>query len=191
MARPRRQIFRDSAMRQYIQRREQDVLPQIVSPPVFACSWFLLALILMAGLLAWSAKLPTIKSAPGVIVQQKQQARQSSAAKTNGNTMALIFFSPSDASQLHAGQPIQLQITSTGQSINSTITTVGADTISPGDARQRYGLDAGEAQAVTGPSNVVTVNLDTGPSAHIAGSIINAQVQVGTHSVLSELLQSV
>lgn len=172
-------------MQQYIQRREQDVLPQIISPPVFACSWFLLALILMAGLLAWSAQLPIYVSAPGVILQQGQQ---SSSNKANSNTQALIFFSSSDAAKLHMGQPIQLQINSNGQSFNSTITSIGSSVTSPSDARQRYKLDAGEAQVITGPSTIVTVNLNLGSSAHtFAGSIISAQVQVGTHSVLSQL----
>jgi len=186
MVNPRRQVFRERAMQQYVQRREQDVLPQIISPPVFACSWFLLALILMAGLLAWSAQLPTYISAPGVIIKKGQQT-SSSKARNNTNTQALIFFPPSDASQLHAGQPIKLQFASTGQSLNSSITSVEADTVSPSDARKRYGLDAGEAQIVTGPSNIVIANLDIGISAHIVGSIISAQVQVGTHSVLSQL----
>jgi hypothetical protein len=184
MANPRRQIFRESAMRQYVQRREQDVLPQIVSPPVFACSWFLLALILMAGLLAWSAELPTDVSASGVIIQQARQTVSSSASNT---AQALIFFPSTDASQLRAGQSIKLTIGST-TSISSTITSVQAGLISPSDARKRYGLDAGEAQVITEPSRVVIVNLDKSISAHtFAGSTVSAQVQVGTHSVLSQI----
>src|SRR5690349_6728841 len=129
MAQPRRQIFRESAMRQYVQRREQDILPQIVSPPVFACSWFLLALILMAGLLAWSAELPTYQSASGIITRQGQLPNS-----TSSNVQALIFFPSTDGSQLHAGLPIKLQIGSTGPSLSSTITSVEADIVSPSDA---------------------------------------------------------
>jgi hypothetical protein len=185
MAKSRRQIFRESAMRQYIQRREQDILPQIVSPPVFACSWFLLALILMAGLLAWSAQLPTFLSAPGVIIQQ---AQQSTSSKTNNNnTLALIFFPPSNAAQLHTGQSIKLQVSATGQSLTSTITRIEAGPISPSDARKIYGLDASEGAVITGPSTIVIVNLDVGASTHLTGSIITAQVQISTHSVLSQI----
>src|SRR5690348_13240933 len=126
MDKPRRQIFRESAMQQYIQRREQDVLPQIISPPVFACSWFLLALILLAGLLAWSAELPTDEAASGVIIQQQQKTA------TNSTAQAIIFFPSADASQLHTGQPIQLTIGST--TMNSTITSVQAGIISPSEA---------------------------------------------------------
>jgi hypothetical protein len=181
MVDPRRQIFRERAMQQYIQRREQDVLPQIISPPVFACSWFLLALVLLAGLLAWSTELPTYISAPGVLLQQGQPSSSS-------NIEALIFFPPSDASQLHTNQPITLQIKSTGQSFSSNITSIEAGITSPSDARQRYRLDAGEAQVITGPSTIVIVNLNTGTSVPtFAGSIVSAQVQVGTHSVLSQL----
>jgi hypothetical protein len=185
MVKPRRQIFRESAMRQYIQRREQDVLPQLVSPPVFASSWFLLALILTAALLAWSAQLPTFVSAPGVIIQQTQLP---SSTKTKpANMAALIFFPPSNASQLHTGQLVTLQFSVTGQRITSTITQIEAGPISPGDARKAYGLDASEGQVITEPSTIVIMNLDVGASTHLNGSIITAQVQVGTHSVLSQI----
>jgi hypothetical protein len=183
-ANPRRQIFRESAMRQYLQRREQDVLPMIVSPPVFACSWFLLALILMAGLLAWSAELPTYISASGVIVQQGQQATSSGTSNT---AQAIIFFPSADASHLRTGQAIKLAIGTT-TSISSTITRVQAGIVSPSDARKLYGLDAGEAQVIKEPSTVVIVNLDKSIAAHaFAGSEVTAQVQVGTHSVLSQI----
>lgn len=178
MANPRRQIFRASAMQQYIQRREQDILPQIISPPVFACSWFLLALILMAALLAWSAQLPTYISASGVITQQ---------TGSSSTTQAVVFFPSADASQLRAGQPVKLTIGS-NTSVTSTITRMQTGIISPADARKQYGLDASEAQVVTEPSSVVIVNLDKSFSAHtFAGSIISAQVQVGTHSILSQI----
>lgn len=183
MAQPRRQIFRESAMQQYVQRREQDILPQIVSPPVFAGSWFLLALVLMAGLLAWSAQLPTYQSASGIITKQGQLP-----SSTSSNVQALIFFPSTDDSQLHVGLPIKLQIGSTGPSLSSTITSIEADIISPSDARQRFQLDTGEAQVITEPSRIVIVNLGKSVSAStFAGSTITAQIQVGTHSVLSQL----
>jgi hypothetical protein len=177
MINPRRQIFRESALQEYVQRQERDVLPNIVSPPVFACSWFLLALVLMGGFLAWSARLPTYASASGVI--------QSS---TGSSAQALIFFPTADAAELRAGLPITLQLGSTGSSLSCTITRVVSGTISPSDARKTYGLDTAEAEVITEPSKVVIVSLGKSVSASTyAGTTISAKVQVGTHSVLSEI----
>ena len=180
MINPRRQIFRESALQEYVQRQERDVLPNIVSPPVFACSWFLLALVLMGGYLAWSARLPTYVSASGIV-------RATTVNKVS-SVQALIFFPTADATELRVGLPVTLQLGSTGPSISSTITQVASGKISPGDARKTYGLDAGEAEVITEPAKVVIVSLDKSVSASTyAGTTISAKVQVGTHSVLSEI----
>src|SRR5579884_3123229 len=126
MINPRRQIFRESALQEYVQRQERDVLPNIVSPPVFACSWFLLALVLMGGYLVWSARLPTYVSASGIV---KAISSKVSTAQ------ALVFFPTADAAELRAGLPITLQLGSSGSSISSTITRVASGTISPSEAR--------------------------------------------------------
>ncbi|MBV9228836.1 MAG: hypothetical protein JOZ18_05955 [Chloroflexi bacterium] len=184
MVKPRRQIFRESAMKQYLQRREQDILPYTVSPPAFACSWIVLVLFLTLGLLAWSADLPTVVVTEGIVTQ----IMGPQASSTGGNAQALVFFPTSDASQLHAGQAIQLQIGATGPHLNSRITQVEQGVISPTDARNRYGLDTGAAQVLTQPSVVVIVDLDKSISASTyAGTTVSAQVQVGFHSVLSQL----
>lgn len=179
MINPRRQIFRESALQEYVQRQERDVLPNIVSPPVFACSWFLLALVLMGGYLAWSARLPTYISASGIV---KASSSKASTAQ------ALVFFPMADAAELCADLPITLQLGSSGPSISSTITQVASGTISPSEARTTYGLDAGEAEVITEPSKIVIASLDKSVSASTyAGTTISAKVQVGTHSVLSEI----
>ena len=184
MVKSRRPIFRESAMKQYLQRREQDILPYTVSPPVFACSWIVLVLFLTLGLLAWSADLPTVVTTAGIVTQTMGQQTSS----TGGNAQALVFFPASNAPQLHAGQPIQIQIGATGPHLNSRITQVEPGIISPTDARSRYGLDTGSAQVLTEPSVVVIVNLDPTISARTyAGTTISAQVQVGSHSLLSQL----
>jgi hypothetical protein len=179
MINSRRQIFRESALQEYVQRQERDVLPNIVSPPVFACSWFLLALVLTGDLLAWSARIPTYISASGVVTSTSSKA---------SSAQALVFFPTADAAELRAGLPITLQLGSSGPSISSTITQVVAGTVSPSDARKTYALDAGEAEVITEPSKVVIVSLDKSVSASAyAGTTVSAKVQVGTHSVLSEI----
>jgi len=40
-------IFRDRAIRQYFHRREKDVLPRLIGPPVLVFLWILLGVLLI------------------------------------------------------------------------------------------------------------------------------------------------
>ncbi|MBO0795602.1 MAG: hypothetical protein J2P36_32320, partial [Ktedonobacteraceae bacterium] len=90
---PRRQIFRERALREYAQRREKDLLPHTVAPPVFAYSWLLLALLLLLAVLIWSVEFPTYVTGPGTVLQPE----------AGGDSEAVIFFPASDAAQIHVG----------------------------------------------------------------------------------------
>jgi hypothetical protein len=178
MAKSRRPIFRESAMKQYLQKREQDVLPNTVSPPFFTYAWLVLLLLVVAGMLAWSSEVPTFTTASGVITAQ--------TANSNA-TQALLFIPSAQGSQIKAGQAVQIQIGTNGTPQVSKITSVEPGVISPTDARKRFALDNGAAQVITEPSVIATVALDKSFSAQaFAGTTISAQVQIGTHSVLSE-----
>ena len=79
MITPRR-LYRAQALEQYARRREKDVLPRSVAPPVVLFLWVLLGLLVAATILAWQARVPTYALASGVIVQQ-----------VDGGAMAVIF----------------------------------------------------------------------------------------------------
>ena len=101
---------------------------------------------------------------------------------------AVVFLPASAASSLRAGQPIQVQVGSTGPHLTSTISAVGPGIIGPDKARQDFALGSAASQIITEPSVVVTIRLGTAFSVQsYAGSIVHAQVQVGTQSVLSLL----
>jgi hypothetical protein len=90
---------------------------------------------------------------------------------------------------LQAGQSIQLQVGSTGPRLDSTISSVEPGVISPTDARRRYSLDNGAAQVIKEPSIVVIVLLDKSfPTNSYAGTIVSAQIQVGSQQVLSQFI---
>jgi hypothetical protein len=179
MKNSRRSPFRESAMKQYVQRREQDILPRVVSPPFFIVCWLLLALLMAAGALAWFAEVPTFASASGVVTAQKTPAN---------STQALVFFPATNAPKLQVGEPIQIQVGSNGPILQQKVTQVEPGALSPSDIRTRFALDAGAAQRVTEPSIVAIVQLDASITAQkYAGTSISAQVQVGLHSVLSQL----
>src|SRR2546429_6578337 len=101
MKNQKRPLFRESAMKQYIQRREKDVLPQIVSPPVFAVTWLLVALLLIAGALAWSAEVPTTISSSGVI---------SKTAAANDQAQPVLFVPQPSGSKIAVRQVVNIQL---------------------------------------------------------------------------------
>ena len=39
MPQEQRPLFREHALQHYLQKREKDILPHFVSPPIFVCAW--------------------------------------------------------------------------------------------------------------------------------------------------------
>ncbi|MGH2510893.1 MAG: hypothetical protein ACRDHZ_26310, partial [Ktedonobacteraceae bacterium] len=76
-----RSIFRDSAIQRYRMRRERDVLPRFLAPPLFTFFWILLGLCLLGGFLVWSTQIPLYATVSGVIIQNEQ----------SGQLQALLF----------------------------------------------------------------------------------------------------
>ena len=178
-----RSIFRDQAIKRYIEKRDKDVLPHLVAPPVFLFLWILLGLLLTMGVLAWLAQVPTYLAGPGIILEQHPPS-------TSGQSEAIaLFFLPAlSASQVRAGLPVQVQLGSTGPALSTKIDQVEPGILSPSAARTRYALDSSVSQLLTQP--VVAVEARLGPTISAqtyAGSVVSAQVQVGSRRVLSLL----
>ncbi len=183
MTASKRTIFRHKALQQYEQSRNKTVLPRYVSPPVFVCLWILLGLLIIAGVAAWLGQVPTYVAGSGVVLDPGSTTQQ------GGNEAVAVVFVPATPSlTLRPGLPVQLQIGSTGPQVASTITTVEPGIVSPNEARDRYALGGVASAVITQPSVVVTARLGPSIPAQVyAGSIVSAQVQVGTRSVLSLL----
>lgn len=183
MSQTRPPIFRESAMKRYMQRQEKDILPRFVSPRIFAYLWILLILMMLGGLLSWWTEIPTFASGSGIILTQKQ-----SSIPGNSKEVVLLFLPATYASQVHVGQPVQMQIDSTGPRFLSAIGQVKSGIISPDDARQQYALGVVTSQALTQPSIVVIVRpIKALTTSRYTGSLVSAQVQIGSYRVLSLL----
>jgi hypothetical protein len=98
-----------------------------------------------------------------------------------------VLFVPANQQHVvHAGEPVQLQIGSTGSRLLRTVTAVTATPLSPEQVRQHYHLDGGTSLLVTQPSVILVVTLDEHISAaSYEGSIVHAQVKIGEQSLLS------
>ncbi len=170
-------LFRRQALEHYVQSREQTLLPRLVRPPVFPLLWLLLCLTILALLIAWQAQIPIYVSGSGIVPGQ--------------GTLVLAFLpaSPNHTLQIHAGAPVQLQISSSPvQTIHGTVERIETGVLNPTQILQRYGSGNGISQTVTKPSIVISIKPDA-PflSQHYMGSIFAVQVQIGTTHVLSLL----
>jgi hypothetical protein len=182
MAISKRSIFRGKALEHYAASRQKEVLPRLVSPPVFVSFWILLALLLVAGITAWLSRVPTYVVGSGVVLDQGTLQGQSLSNN------AVVFLPANSSMHVHAGQLILLQIGSTGPQLHYRVDRVEPGIISPSEARKRYRLDSATSQLITGPSMVLTISLGPAFPAHqYAGSTVTARLQVGSQRVLSLL----
>ncbi len=55
---PHHSLFREKAIKEYMQRREKDVLPRMMAPSILIFLYLLLLLLLLAGLLVWWEVVP-------------------------------------------------------------------------------------------------------------------------------------
>jgi hypothetical protein len=179
---PERSIFRESAIKKYLQRQEQGILLQVVSPPIILFFWVALLLLLGAGGLAWSIQVPISVRGEGVVLEQ------GAAGQGESSVVAVFFFSLDHLADLHVGQPATVIIGSIASNLHGRVENVEASAISPNEARSRFNLQGGLTQVITEPSITVTVSIGPAASMRIyAGSLCDAQIQVGSRSVFSLL----
>lgn len=173
-ATPKHSIFRSKTVQAYIQNKEKSVLPRFVAPPVFVLCWVVLILLIFAGIIIWHGQIPVYIAGSGVIAEPGTSPDQGDEAT------AIILFPLGSVPHLQRGLPIQVQLDQNSPMLNGRITAVSTNPLNPREVLQQYGLPA------AGPSLVVTTNLGHALSAHLyAGSHIQAQLQIGSQSLLS------
>ncbi len=175
---PKRVIFREKALQQYIQQKEKTVLPLWITPPIFFFLWLLLGLLILVGLGAWFTEVPVTARGNGIILVDQQQ---------NTASTALIFLPnlPTIPPEMHT--PVRIPITS-GEVMNAHISGV-VGLFSPSAARQRFSLESDPCQLSERPAVVLIVELDDAPPVDtIDGSCVkDVLVQVGSRQFLSLL----
>jgi hypothetical protein len=83
---------------------------------------------------------------------------------------------------------VQLHVGSSDQLANASITSVASMSLSPDEIRRQYHLDGTLSLLVTQPAVAVEVKLDSAPfTSQYLGSVVTAQVQIGSQRVLSVL----
>jgi hypothetical protein len=170
---PQKRIFRKGAIQKYAQGQEKNVLPRFVVPPVFLFLWCILALLIIAGVMAWVGQVPVYVTGVGTVLEPD------TAIDGRSNQTTAVIFVPYNLSQsLQVGQPVEMQLGLMGPHFNSAIEKIEPHILSPGEARQRYQV------SITDPSLMVKVSVQVHLS-HYAGSPVQAQIKVGSRSLLS------
>jgi len=100
--------------------------------------------------------------------------------------MAVFFLPPAQAQSLHAGMPISLNIISSGRHIDSQITNIVPDVMTPAALRSLFHLE-NTSLAITEPSMIVVVKLDNALAARYVGSLVTANLQLGSQRLISFL----
>ena len=180
-----RSIFRREAVRRYMERREQTILPRFVSPRVFYYLWALLGLLLAGGAIAWVTPVPTYASGFGIVVTQD-------GGSQDANDIVLaVFLPPENLSRVQAGQTGFVQGSAGADRVSCPIVAVESQIVSPDEARERFALDAGTAPIITQPAALAIAQfqspLSGKPAAAYLGSVYRVEVEVGTERLLSLL----
>lgn len=169
-------IFREKAIKSYQQRQEQGVMLRVSCPSGLAFFWVFLLILIGAMAFAWEVQVPIQFQSQGVVAQQGE------------TIVALLFVPPGQQTSLRAGQPTTVSIGSTQFKISGSVASVSTTVVSPDEARARFDLQGGLAQIITEPSILVVISIGPAAANHIyAGSLCEAQIQVGSQSVLSAL----
>jgi len=175
----KRLIFRSKALEKYVQSREKSVLPRLVAPPVFALSWVVLVVLTAAGLVAWLGQVPLYTTGTGLVLDQS-----ATVSLGNDEAVAVILLPATSSVHLRTGLPVQVQVGS-GSPLPRTIDSVEPTILSPSAVLNSYKL------VVFEPSLVALVRLGPGMSSQLyAGSIVHAQIQVGSQRLLSLFFRS-
>ena len=179
MSQAQRPLFREHALKHYLQKREKDILPRLVSPPTFICGWFLLCLVVAVGVVAWLEKVPVFVNGSGIVLAQEQ-----GNVSGDGGTVR-VFLPASQARLVHVGETSLLQVGRTGPSFTTRIVRVEPGLLSPDDVHKRYGFNYYGMPVITEPSVAVDVKVKPSVLSRLyAGSPVSAQVQIGTRRVL-------
>jgi hypothetical protein len=185
MSDARRDVFRDRALRRYVDDRERAVLPRLVSPRTFLALWLLLGLLAGVGFVAWSTRVPVYAAGPAIVVTRKDEHRSEPGG------VVIVFLPAESLPHLRAGQTVYLDLDGAGARLARPILNVEPEISSPSHARRRFALDAVAAEAVGTPAAVVIVDptpLPSGlPPTAYEGAVYRGQVQIATRRALSLL----
>ncbi len=198
-------IFRSNAIKHYMEGREKHEVPRFISLPITILLWALLTFFVAATLVVWSEQVPIYETTQGIVIAQSAAQPSGKPVSASGKStsatgksasmiakpvpvmiIAVFFFPPAQARNLHTGLPISLNIGSSGQPLKSQITHIMPGVMSPAALSSFFHL-GNIPLATTQPSIVVEVKLDPTFATKYVGSIMTGKLQVGSQRLISFL----
>jgi hypothetical protein len=179
-----RQIFREQALKQYMQKQEKDITLNIFPSSVFTILWILFSLMLLATLLALKQQVPRFIAGPGIVLSQHE------ANLSTSNDMVVMSFLPATSiKQFHVGQKAIVQLAPGNPGFTGTIQYIEPGALSPADIQRKYMQNRNAVLNITQPSFVAEIKPAKRPllAASYTGSLVITQINVGSQSILSLL----
>jgi hypothetical protein len=174
-----RSIFRREALRHFIEGREKSVLPRFIRPRTFLCLWILLGLLMLAAVLAWTARVPVYASGLAVVT------------KTEGQVNLVVLVPAESFEKLRVGQVVWVRWPAAREPVRTVLTHVEPEIQSPALVRKRFGLSSetvsgAVAVATASPEGVLDTTGDLPPETRL-GSTVSVDVEIGSRRALSLL----
>lgn len=178
-----RSIFREEAIRRYIQGKEKAILPRLVSPRTFIYLWFLLGMLTVSSVVAWFTRIPVYTSGSAAVVRLNDKTY-----RRDQKIVVIALFPPQHLSSLQTTKKLFLSFDAMGDRLSHPIITVEPKIISPDVIQKQFALNP---QVATGPSVVAIAQLEPIPnnlpaSAYL-GSVGRAEAEVGSQRLVSLL----
>ena len=170
-------IFREAAVKRYLEGRKREVLPRFVSPRGFVFLWVLfgtLLVVIAAG--AYLVEVPAYASGTAAITDRKGGASDS---------VVVVFLPPEHLDGLRKGGQMVLRAGPTGESLTRTLTRVESDILTPKTVQEKFVLDPGERASIKGPSAVATAPLGQHSTALEEDIVYVTEVEIGSRPVIS------
>jgi hypothetical protein len=178
---PVRPVFRDEAVRRYIESKQAGVLPVFVSPPVFAFVWVIVGILLSGGLFAWAVKVPQYTPAQAIVITTESE---------NQATAFVCLVNPATSRNLYAGLKAFVRLGPGDQVAVSEIESIEPAVASPQSLLSRYPTaSAGALRQLSHAAAVVWLGPPSLPRGimleELTGGVYPVQIETGSRRAVS------
>lgn len=174
---PRRQVFRQEAIRAYAEANNRPVLPRFTTPFTIACCWLLVVLLGAGAVLVLSTRVPLTTSGMAIVAGGYDGGE--------GKATVLVVLPPDHAAAMQPGDEVMVRFGAHAN--NQPLVSLVEAPISADVIGERFGLDAETAGAIAPRSSVGVVLVDSLPSHLYPTAIGQAEIEVGTQRLAAVL----
>lgn len=166
-------LFRKGAVKHYLAGREQEVLPQFISPKSFYLLWILFILLIVAAIAgAYLVQIPAYASGTAVFTKAEDE-----------DPIVAAFVSPKYLEGMQKEQQVSVQLGSE-ERLRLTMSSVEPEALSPKETRKKFALDDAQVAALEGSTAAAVAPLKS-ETRKQDSKVYDAQVEVGSRRAVS------